>query len=175
MNKIQFISKQIVLFENICRNTSYHSFNCAHCIAQYIKQKQKSIAHITMSRSILNKKKIAVLDVVKANKDVLFAVFNNNTVTKNDKATAWSKVLRAAKNLKIAGETKSWQFARDSLFGVWKSRTLVNNYNIYLNIKILTIFLHKRPSVIMPKETLQKADTTRCSCWTKSTNTYWTF
>lgn len=61
-----------------------------------------------------------------AHRDVLFCSnSNSNSVTKTDKEAAWGMVLEKAQSLQMAPANKTWTFARDSLFGVWKFRTLV--------------------------------------------------
>lgn len=69
------------------------------------------------------KKKIALLELIKNKKTVLFGNFKN--VTAVQKQEAWEDVLLKAKSLELASNDKSWIYARDNLFGLWKSRTLV--------------------------------------------------
>lgn len=95
-----------------------------------------------MSRSGINAKKIAVLAVVKENREILFASFNNNAVTKVNKEAAWKLVLEKAQSLQIANASKTWTYARDAMFGVWKSRTLVSNYSLgILQFIALSIYI----------------------------------
>ncbi|XP_049302136.1 uncharacterized protein LOC125775520 [Bactrocera dorsalis] len=77
-----------------------------------------------MSRKIQIEKKLAVLNVIKEKKSILFASFKNNRVNKLDKQAAWEDVLKKAQSLQLASAQKTWTYARDSLFGLWKSRTM---------------------------------------------------
>lgn len=77
-----------------------------------------------MSRQTKNAVKLSVLNIVKENKNVLFGKLTGS-ICKNEKQAAWEKVLQQAKAVQLASVDKKWTFARDSLFGLWKSRTLV--------------------------------------------------
>lgn len=70
-------------------------------------------------------RKVNVLQKIYDLKEILFANFKNATVTKNDKVKAWEKVLKVAKANFIAGPDANWKTMRDSVFGTWKSRSLV--------------------------------------------------
>ncbi|XP_073828452.1 uncharacterized protein [Musca autumnalis] len=72
---------------------------------------------------------MALLNVIKEKKDILFASFKNNNVTKKHKQEAWEEVLKKAQSLQLASSQKTWTFARDNLFGLWKSRTLAKRDN----------------------------------------------
>jgi uncharacterized protein (UPF0548 family) len=76
-------------------------------------------------------KKLAVLEVVKNNKRTIFGSFSGNKISATDKTEAWQRVLDKAKSLGLGGNERSWTYARDSLFGVWKSRSMVNTYFVY--------------------------------------------
>ncbi|XP_049306219.1 uncharacterized protein LOC125777788 [Bactrocera dorsalis] len=82
-----------------------------------------------MSRKIQIEKKLAVLNVIKEKKSILFASFKNNRVSKLDKQAAWEDVLKKAQSLQLASAQKTWTYARDSLFGLWKSRTMSKRDN----------------------------------------------
>lgn len=41
------------------------------------------------------------------------------------KEEAWKEVLKKAQSLGLASESRDWTYARDHIFGLWKSRTLV--------------------------------------------------
>lgn len=77
-------------------------------------------------RELIKEKKLAVLEKIKERKDILFASFQNNAVTNADKQKGWEEVLETAKSLELASAERTWTFARDNLFGLWKSRTLVS-------------------------------------------------
>lgn len=81
-------------------------------------------------RELQKEKKIALLEVIKNKKSVLFGNFKN--VTAVQKQEAWEDVLLKAKSLELASSEKSWIYVRDNLFGLWKSRTLVLNNSLYL-------------------------------------------
>lgn len=70
-------------------------------------------------------KKLAVLEVIKDKKEILFGNFNNK-LTQADKQAAWTEVLQRAQSLQLVGADKTWTFARDNLFGLWKCRALVS-------------------------------------------------
>lgn len=84
-----------------------------------------------ITTSSLIKQKLALLEEVKKRKNVLFGSFNNTT--KLEKEAAWKEVLVVAHSMQLASADKDWRYARDNLFGLWKSRTLVkiNLYNLY--------------------------------------------
>lgn len=79
-----------------------------------------------MGRSINSAKKLCVLNIIKEHKHILFASFQDNKVTKTQKEDAWTIVLEKAQSLNLVAANKKWTFARDSMYGVWKSRTLVS-------------------------------------------------
>ncbi len=70
-----------------------------------------------------NATKLAFLDAVKARKDVLFAKFSN-VIDNNRKKVAWEEVTEIAKSLNVVAAHRDSLFVRDSVFGLWKSRTL---------------------------------------------------
>lgn len=72
-----------------------------------------------------NLKKLAVLEVIKEKKSILFGNFKNK-LTAKEKEAAWNEVLQKAQSLQLAGADKSWTYARDNLFGLWKCRALVS-------------------------------------------------
>ena len=55
----------------------------------------------------------------------MFGNFNNK-LTQADKQAAWTEVLQRAQSLQLVGADKTWTFARDNLFGLWKCRALVS-------------------------------------------------
>ncbi|PSN41065.1 hypothetical protein C0J52_18311 [Blattella germanica] len=73
-------------------------------------------------------KKLAVLEVIKDKKEILFGNFNNK-LTQADKQAAWTEVLQRAQSLQLVGADKTWTFARDNLFGLWKCRALAKRDN----------------------------------------------
>ncbi|XP_049316837.1 uncharacterized protein LOC125779523 [Bactrocera dorsalis] len=50
-------------------------------------------------------------------------------VNKLDKQAASEDVLKKAQSLQLASAQKTWTYARDSLFGLWKSRTMSKRDN----------------------------------------------
>lgn len=81
-----------------------------------------------MSKRVqLVQKKLVVLKKVHELKSTLFASLKESRVTKTDKEEGWKEVLRVAQSVGLVNYTKSWTFVRDSLFSVWKSRTLVSS------------------------------------------------
>lgn len=81
-------------------------------------------------REIQKERKIALLEVIKCKRAVLFGNFKN--VTSIQKQDAWEEVLLKAKSLELATNEKTWTYARDNLFGLWKSRSLVRTYSFLL-------------------------------------------
>ncbi|KAF6197668.1 hypothetical protein GE061_008634 [Apolygus lucorum] len=67
--------------------------------------------------------KMAVLRAIEEEKRVIFSKFDTN-ITHEMKVNAWSKVLCRAKAVGLCDQSRSWEFVRDKMFGVWKSRTL---------------------------------------------------
>ncbi|XP_053945309.1 uncharacterized protein LOC128854881 [Anastrepha ludens] len=109
-----------------------------------------------MSRAQNKDKKLAVLEIVKKKKDILFGAFQNNAINKIEKEAAWKEVLKKAQFLGLASASREWTYARDHLFGLWKSRTLAKKskrnhtsvvYNPVDNC-ILDILRNESPAVV---------------------------
>ncbi|XP_036339327.1 uncharacterized protein LOC118748765 [Rhagoletis pomonella] len=77
-----------------------------------------------MSRAQNREKKLAVLEVVKKKKNILFGTFQNKIANKIEKEAAWKEVLEKAQSLGLAAPNRDWTYARDHIFGLWKSRAL---------------------------------------------------
>ncbi|XP_017478451.1 PREDICTED: uncharacterized protein LOC108368174 isoform X2 [Rhagoletis zephyria] len=77
-----------------------------------------------MSRAQNREKKLAVLEVVKKKKNILFGKFQNKVANKIEKEAAWKGVLEKAQSLGLAAPNRDWTYARDHIFGLWKSRAL---------------------------------------------------
>jgi len=75
-----------------------------------------------MKKDERNASKLAVLELIKDEKDVLFGDFKSTT--KERKQAAWTKVLHRAQSLGLATADRKWEHARDALYGVWKCRTM---------------------------------------------------
>ncbi|XP_049316810.1 uncharacterized protein LOC125779494 [Bactrocera dorsalis] len=82
-----------------------------------------------MSRTQNKANKLAVLQVIKGKKDSLFGSFQNNATCKTQKQDGWTEVLKTAQSLGLAAANREWTYARDNLFGLWKSRTLAKKDN----------------------------------------------
>ena len=78
-----------------------------------------------MSKKVKDFKKLAVLQIIKEKREVLFGNFKKN-ISQHDKQAAWTEVLQKAQSLQLVGADKSWTYARDNLFGLWKCRALVS-------------------------------------------------
>lgn len=72
--------------------------------------------------------KLAFLEAVKERKEILFGKFSNE-IENVLKRQAWEELLEKAKSLNIVAGHRDWTFVRDSVFGVWKTRTLEKRDN----------------------------------------------
>lgn len=81
-------------------------------------------------RGEINAKKLAVLASIEEKKSVLFGNFKNTCA--KEKQSAWEEVLEKAKALELASADRSWTYARDNLFGLWKSRSIASKYFLFL-------------------------------------------
>jgi len=68
--------------------------------------------------------KVALLKKIREEKEGLFGAFSN-TLTKSDKTKKWKEMTEFAHSLGFA-EEKDWTYVRDTVWGNWKTRTLVN-------------------------------------------------
>jgi len=68
--------------------------------------------------------KLALLNLIKEKKDVLFGKFSSE-LDNHMKHAAWEAVLDKAKSLQLVTEKRDSTYVRDKLYGLWKSRALV--------------------------------------------------
>jgi Myb/SANT-like DNA-binding protein len=71
-------------------------------------------------------KKLAILTLIKEKKSILFGQFSS-TLENSQKHNAWKEVLLKAQSIGAFGADRDWTWVRDSLYGVWKSRSVVND------------------------------------------------
>jgi len=67
---------------------------------------------------------VALLQLIKDKKTSLFGKFSNE-LDHGMKTAAWEEVLLKAKSLEIVAANKNAAYVRDSVWGVWRARTLV--------------------------------------------------
>jgi hypothetical protein len=71
-------------------------------------------------------KKLAILTMIKEKKHILFGQFSS-TLENAQKQDAWKEVLLKAQSIGACGAERDWTWVRDSLYGVWKSRSVVSD------------------------------------------------
>ncbi|CAG7785290.1 unnamed protein product, partial [Allacma fusca] len=70
--------------------------------------------------------KMAILTMIRDRKEVLFGIFTSE-LDNASKKQAWVDVLTKAQSIGACNSSRTWEFVRDSMWGNWKSRTLVRN------------------------------------------------
>uniref|UniRef100_A0A8D8ZXA8 Regulatory protein zeste n=1 Tax=Cacopsylla melanoneura TaxID=428564 RepID=A0A8D8ZXA8_9HEMI len=75
------------------------------------------------TRKSQNANKMLVLERILENKELLLGQFSS-TVSHITKERAWADILEVAQSVGLAGHARDWTFARDKLWGSWKSRTM---------------------------------------------------
>jgi len=68
---------------------------------------------------------VALLQLIKDKKSIIFGKFSNEP-DHGMKSAAWEEVLLKAKSLEIFAATKNAAYVRDSVWGVWRARTLLS-------------------------------------------------
>uniref|UniRef100_A0A8D8M2Z9 Regulatory protein zeste n=1 Tax=Cacopsylla melanoneura TaxID=428564 RepID=A0A8D8M2Z9_9HEMI len=88
------------------------------------------------TRKIQNANKMLVLERILENKELLLGQFSS-TVSHITKERAWADILEVAQSVGLAGHARDWTFARDKLWGSWKSSVNLEDFT-HCHLRILS-------------------------------------